>query len=322
MVRRLHGKRPAKAQSLFHPQGSGRLRNAETRPESSRKKGPPLVPAQIPILAWARAKPTNKSAAIIARELAALYQDRPCSAIRAIECSNIVTAWRARYARNTVYTRRWAFANLLKNLEEYGAPAGIHLRLPIVPGPVARKQIATQEEIAALLAAADPATKTWILLISHCGFRGGEAIRVTPSHYNPTDQTITINTKHSGEKTAPVSEQLQGILESLSAPEIAHTPVVDTLSKRHLSYGQMLEKWHTLLAKAGIPTKLRPHDLRRTSAQALWRSSRNLSAVQALLGHSSIRSTAWYLAQTSAPELRELMQSIWHPSSKMGTPKK
>lgn len=62
----------------------------------------------------------------------------------------------------------------------------------------------------------------------------------------------------------------------------------------------------------GITRKLTPHDLRRTTARNVYDKTKDLRLVQALLGHSDLNSTLWYLqdnlvnVEVSALELAKL----------------
>lgn len=60
-----------------------------------------------------------------------------------------------------------------------------------------------------------------------------------------------------------------------------------------------------LAAAAGLGREgISPHDLRATAAMRVYRHTRDVYAVQALLGHVSLASTQRYLAKLTAGELR------------------
>ena len=65
---------------------------------------------------------------------------------------------------------------------------------------------------------------------------------------------------------------------------------------QHLSlrqYSRILEKW---IRKAGLdPTMYGTHSMRRTKATLIYRQTKNIRAVQLLLGHSKLESTVRYL---------------------------
>jgi integrase len=64
----------------------------------------------------------------------------------------------------------------------------------------------------------------------------------------------------------------------------------------HLSthqYGRIVKRWITLIG--GDPQGYGTHSLRRTRATLIYRKTKNLRAVQLLLGHTKIESTVRYL---------------------------
>ena len=67
-------------------------------------------------------------------------------------------------------------------------------------------------------------------------------------------------------------------------------------SSQHLSlrqYSRILEKW---VSRAGLdPTLYGTHSMRRTKATLIYRQTKNIRAVQLLLGHSKLESTVRYL---------------------------
>src|SRR5437762_8029067 len=64
------------------------------------------------------------------------------------------------------------------------------------------------------------------------------------------------------------------------------------LSTRH--YSRIVESW---VASIGLdPAAYREHSLRRTKATLIYRRTRNLRAVQLLLGHTKLESTVRYLS--------------------------
>jgi integrase len=64
----------------------------------------------------------------------------------------------------------------------------------------------------------------------------------------------------------------------------------------HLSRRQYLRIVHRWVADIGLDTALYgTHTLRRTKASIIYRKTKNIRAVQLLLGHSSLESTVRYL---------------------------
>ena len=87
---------------------------------------------------------------------------------------------------------------------------------------------------------------------------------------------------------------------------------------RHGRGPQANTRTHDALAKAynklrdevGVTRRVTPHDLRRTTAVAMYQQTRDLRDVQALLGHRSLQSTVWYLDHDLVPLQRATLEVI------------
>jgi integrase len=71
---------------------------------------------------------------------------------------------------------------------------------------------------------------------------------------------------------------------------------IRVLKTSHLSrrqYGRILDRW---VSEIGLdPSQYGTHSLRRTKASLIYRKTKNIRAVQLLLGHTSLESTVRYL---------------------------
>ena len=64
----------------------------------------------------------------------------------------------------------------------------------------------------------------------------------------------------------------------------------------HLSTRQYARIVHAWVAEIGLdPASYGTHTMRRTKASLIYRRTKNLRAVQLLLGHTKLESTVWYL---------------------------
>ncbi len=70
-----------------------------------------------------------------------------------------------------------------------------------------------------------------------------------------------------------------------------------------------------LAAKAGIKGRVTAHTLRRTFATHLLRGGVNVRHIQALLGHTSLNTTARYLRLDGQELRREIL--LKHPRERM-----
>jgi site-specific recombinase XerC len=157
-----------------------------------------------------------------------------------------------------------------------------------------------------VLRQASPCLKCWLLLCSDMAIRSGTAVKLGPANYDKGRRMLTFTTKYQNRQELPVTEELASILDTCTD---AMLPFVGQLGRgNHAYFGWELkptgrpmkaatlrENFKTLKEKCGIERDLRPHDLRRTTAKAMYDLTGDLRAVQALLGHSQLSSTLWYL---------------------------
>ncbi len=64
---------------------------------------------------------------------------------------------------------------------------------------------------------------------------------------------------------------------------------------RPMEYHSLVGAFAVVKKAVGITRKLTPHDLRRTTARRVYSITQDLRTVQAVLGHSDLNSTMWYL---------------------------
>lgn len=98
------------------------------------------------------------------------------------------------------------------------------------------------------------------------------------------------------EITARTRKALEGWIEAASLTENAFLFPSRLRSSPHLSlrqYGRIVETW---VSSIGLdPTAYGTHSMRRTKATLIYRRTKNLRAVQLLLGHTNLDSTVRYL---------------------------
>jgi integrase len=80
----------------------------------------------------------------------------------------------------------------------------------------------------------------------------------------------------------------------------------------------MLNKsWNRLKKTTGADRALNFHDLRRTTAVALYEVSKDLRVVEQMLGHQSLGSTVRYLEHRDPAKLRPYLDSIHKPTGRV-----
>jgi integrase len=149
--------------------------------------------------------------------------------------------------------------------------------------------------------------RCWLLLCSDLAIRSGTAARLSPDNYDRERKVLTFTTKYGAAQTLPVTHELSLLLDQaiisgrpfvaqLPRRQVSATRAQTTMGTRAL-YGQ----FHKILKRCKITRAIRPHDLRRTTVRRVYRESRDLLLAQALLGHSSLNSTLWYLQGEIVP---------------------
>lgn len=189
--------------------------------------------------------------------------------------------------------------------------------VPPIVQPRQQPRTLTQAEIARLYTIApDTRARAIIGLMVGCGCRCIEVSRLQVSDYDPAGRTILLTGKGRHERLIPVPEEtaeaLDAYLSDVGAPggplirsrKYPRSPMTaQTISK-------YMGRW---LAQAGVkqaPLDGRSaHALRRTAASDVMDVSGDIRAVQEMLGHARIETTArGYLRPVSMEQLREAME--------------
>ena len=304
MVRGLAGRaRTSPRQSLQDQEGSRRLHrpNAAAR----RKKRPEGGSARAVVEAWLAPRSQHKNYRQAAGDIIAATAGLAAHQVNRDIALGIFTRWKARYAHNTLYAWAGILRRVLKEMQSAGAPA---IQLPHVSGPRARPNIATPEQLSQLVATAAPWLRLFILLCWQTALRFSEAYAVTPRSYDAKTKTVSITTKGGKHRVIPIPPDV----EKLIAPTLEGDPDISCialLKGGRCSPGAVRSAWCALTNKLGIKN-VNPHDLRRTTATHLYRTTHDLRAVQQYLGHDGLLSTVRYLAPLSEEQLREYQQLL------------
>ena len=219
---------------------------------------------------------------------------------------------------------RHLYAKVLRTMlrwlwEHYGAPKlDGSVRKYAAPRP--RNVTATDEERDRVLAAAPAHMRLWLLFCSDLAIRSGTAVRLAPEHYDPVRRKLTFTTKYGEKLTLPTTNAIERMLDDcdMRNPE----PFVRQLWQNYRRVNlppqrtdqlRLLQAFARLRRRVGIERRITPHDLRRTTAVAMYQHTRNVRKVQALLGHRNMNSTIWYLDHDLEPVDVEILETIKKP---------
>jgi integrase len=236
---------------------------------------------------------------------------------------DVTTAWERRYCHVTRVNRHGALRRILRWLwEEHGAPK-LDTYVPRLTGTRPRNVTADRASIDRILTAARPDMRLWLLLCSDLGIRSGTALRLAPDNYNQRAGTLSFTTKKAAALTLPVTADVAEYLDScdLTSPQPFVTQLrvraVGNMGRprrnREVNSHNMRQEYATLRRSLGITKRITPHDLRRTTAVAVYKHTRDLHIVQSFLGHRNMQATIWYLDHDLQPLDRAILEDAKKP---------
>jgi len=188
--------------------------------------------------------------------------------------------------------------------------------------PRPRNVTVTDDERAALLAAAPAHLRLWLLLCSDMAIRSGTAIRIGPQHWNRQRGTLSFTTKCEERLTLPVTTEIETLIDQCDPND--PLPFVCQLWREHsrtikrgghpstFRTNTLREQFTQLRNSLGL-RRVTLHDHRRTTAVAMLRHTHDVREVQALLGHKNLQSTFWYLDHDLRPIRRDTLELIKRP---------
>jgi len=294
------------------------LRHTHAQGTRRRKKSPSLGSLKALAEAWTEAQPINSHGKSAVRELAqAVGSIRPHE-LNSIIPNALIESWRKKYSYSTAHARRYGLSRFLRWLSYSGGPREPYENLTRMRQPGPRTLIAQDDELQRLLQNAEPWLRCWLLLTGGLALRFSEALHLPYAAWNQGANTLTLTTKGHQTLTLPVTPELTDLLTLCPQPD-PMTPILQLLRGEKVSREIVRRAWNRLKEKAHVNKHLRPHDLRRTVAVRLYNQTHDIIAVQQLLGHTNLRSTAWYLAHYDPARLKPLLVNLQFPTQKMPT---
>jgi integrase/recombinase XerC len=176
-------------------------------------------------------------------------------------------------------------------------------QLPAVRIPRAAPRPTPERAFAVAVAVADARARLAIMLAGYCGLRRGEIVRVHSDHIveDGDGWSLRVVGKGGHVRYVPLPPVLAGELHSLPRGYAFPSPRGGHLTPHHLA------KIVTRHLPAGVST----HTLRHRCATVAYAGTRDLRAVQELLGHSRPETTAGY-AYVPQNAVRAAMQAAAH----------
>jgi site-specific recombinase XerD len=138
------------------------------------------------------------------------------------------------------------------------------------------------------LARARPRDHLILRLMSDAGLRRGEVVALKVRNVDLAGGMLRLRGKGDKDRVVPLTGQLRELLEDFCRDKSPDQAVVGVKDK---AVYETVKKYGAL---AGDP-KLHPHDLRHAFATRLVEGNANIRAVQELLGHEDLATTAVYL---------------------------
>jgi len=196
----------------------------------------------------------------------------------------------------------------------HGADVLMRYRAPSPPRAVPHPLPEGVSGVLAMIEAADtPQRAALITLLGLAGLRIHEALDVYPDDFDLADRTLYVRGKGDKARVVPVSDAAwvhlvaaytDAILRQVKAEGAKKCPLVGLTDRRARQVVTDIGK------KAGISRPVSSHDLRATFATAAYSKTRDIRAVQDLLGHSNSKTTEIYtgVAESAMREASEIVE--------------
>ena len=194
------------------------------------------------------------------------------------------------------------FLNYLIEMGVLKSNPGVHVQAPKAP----RRLPATldPDQVASLLAISgdDPETlrdRAMLELFYSSGLRLAELVGLDLGDVDAADRTVRVLGKGSKARVVPVRKQALAALHDWLAVRRELARSVETalfVGRRgaRVNPRTVQKRVNAWAKRQGAPTNVHPHMLRHSFATHVLESSRNLRAVQELLGHASLSTTQIY----------------------------
>lgn len=188
--------------------------------------------------------------------------------------------------------------------------------LPKLPQPKMVPRPAPDDAWVYALAMADTRTALMMRLAGEAGLRRAEVAQVqTRDVFIASDgPQLMVNGKGGRRRIVPISDELAKLIRRGAA---GHTPALAAFDWGTSGWlfpdgegGHLTAQWVGTVVTRALPEGYSMHSLRHRFATRAYRGSRNLRAVQTLLGHASVASTQRY-TEVVDDEIRAAAAGAW-----------
>jgi integrase len=227
----------------------------------------------------------------------------------------LVSRWRRDYAAHTAYGLRHMLARFLGHLTAVGAPP---IAVPKVRPGRPKQGNADAGDVQKLFSATPPHMRLFLHLTATLGMRFSEATSLRRADWNAEAHTITFRKKGGSRHTLPVSTDIEHLLEQCHGDP--QTPCIAQLrgplgTKRGvITPGALRREFYRIRDLCGANHLITPHDLRRFVATAIYDVSKDLRAVQQVLGHEKLATSAGYIRHIDQQKLGSLLAELRMPT--------
>lgn len=218
-----------------------------------------------------------------------------------------LVAWVASFEHWKPSTRRSAYSSwralwrwLIETDQATSSPAH---KLPSVKMPRAKPRPAPEEDFALALSIADRRVRLALMLAGYCGMRRGEISRARREDMEMAldGWTLRVTGKGGHVRVIPLPDEIVREIKRVKSGWLFP-------STRERDQGRPLSAWWIgRLVTRHLPRDLTTHTLRHRCGTVAYAGSKDLRAVQELLGHSKPETTAIYVA-VPPEDIRAAMQ--------------
>ena len=161
---------------------------------------------------------------------------------------------------------------------------------------------------------------TILLLLYHTGLRASELLGLNVYDIDLAAHQLKVTGKGDKQRIVPFGDELAEALRAYFQLRLVHLQSVKSAAQEavwltqrgmRMSYEELREMVNTCLSSVTTQQKRSPHVLRHSFATAMLANGAQLEAIQQLLGHESVATTAIYTHTTLAELKAEYAQA--HP---------